>query len=314
MTPVGSELRAAEGSSGPAAPPWPHQPTVEWQICGSCNYHCEYCIQSPVRRKGEPSDSLVARMLAFLSTLTGQWEIKMTGGEPFSTRLLLDRIVPGLVEQTGHRISLLTNLSSPPSILRRFATQTAGRLAVVSASLHLDFTAVEPFLERLMALREAAGVGPRFVVNAVLVPRLFDQLARARGAIEAAGFRFFPQLMKVKNGVFPYSLAERERIDVLLGGWAKAEAQRSANLAPAYEGRRCWAGARYLVLTQTGEAWACRTARRHQDGFLGRVCEIVELRSSPLVCPYALCPCAVPANRGMIEGVAARLSAEDDES
>jgi MoaA/NifB/PqqE/SkfB family radical SAM enzyme len=213
---------------------------VEWQICGSCNYHCEYCIQSPVRRKGEPSDSLVARMLAFLSTLTGQWEIKMTGGEPFSTRLLLDRIVPGLVEQTGHRISLLTNLSSPPSILRRFATQTAGRLAVVSASLHLDFTAVEPFLERLMALREAAGVGPRFVVNAVLVPRLFDQLARARGAIEAAGFRFFPQLMKVKNGVFPYSLAERERIDVLLGGWAKAEAQRSANLAPAYEGRRCW--------------------------------------------------------------------------
>jgi hypothetical protein len=287
---------------------------VEWQICGSCNYHCDYCIQSPARRKGEPSESLVTHMLAFLSALPGRWEIKMTGGEPFSTRLLLDRIVPGLVERTGHRISLLTNLSSPPAILRRFAAQTAGRLAVVSASLHLDFTAVEPFLERLIALRQAAGPGPRFVVNAVLVPRLFDQLDRARVAIQSAGFRFFPQLMKVKGGVHPYSQEEREHMGVLLGGWAKAEAQRSANLAPAYTGHRCWAGARYLVLTQTGEAWACRTARRQQDGFLGRVGEIVELRSGPLICPYAICPCAVPANRGMIEGVASRLTAEDDET
>jgi MoaA/NifB/PqqE/SkfB family radical SAM enzyme len=298
--------------AGPAAPPWPHQPTVEWQICGSCNYHCDYCIQSPARRKGEPSETLVAHMLSFLAALPGQWEIKMTGGEPFSTRLLLDRIVPGLVEQTSHRVSLLTNLSPAPAVLRRFGALTVGRLAVVSASLHMDFTEVEAFLDRLSALRESAGSGPRFVVNAVLVPRLLERLAHARIAVEAAGFRFFPQLMKVKGGVFPYSRGDLERIDALLGGWAKAEAMRTANLAPAFSGHRCWAGARYLVLTQTGEAWACRTARRNGDGFLGQVGQIA-LRPSPVVCPYSICPCAVPANRGMIEGVAPRLVAEDDE-
>jgi len=279
-------------------------------VCGDCNYHCDYCIQSPANRRGQPAPALVESTLAFLTTLPGQWEIKMTGGEPFVSQAFLDRIVPVLVGESPHRISLLTNLSAGPAALRKLAELTRGRLTVLSASLHLDHTTVEAFLDRLTLLREASGPGPSFVVNAVLAPRLLSRLAAAKAAVEAAGFRFFPQLMKVKGGVYAYSPEERAQIAELLGGWEHAEATRSANLAPSYAGRRCFAGARYLVLTQHGEAWSCRTSRRHGEGRLGDVRQGVRLRTTALPCPYLICPCAVPANRGMIEGVSPRLGEE----
>lgn len=294
--------------AAPAVPPWPHQPTVEFQVCGECNYACDYCIQSRANRVGQPAPGLVERMLAFLTALPGRWEIKMTGGEPFVSRAFLERIVPGLVDDSPHRISLLTNLSAGPQALRRFAELTRGRLSVLSASLHLDHTTVPSFLERLALLRDAAGPGPRFVVNAVLAPRLLSRLLAAKAAVEAAGFGFFPQLMKVKGGLHAYSPEQYPQLVELVGGWQHAQATRSANLAPSYAGRRCFAGARYLVLTQHGEAWACRMSRRHGEGRLGDVQQGVRLRAAALSCPYPMCPCAVPANRGMIEGVSPRLS------
>jgi organic radical activating enzyme len=297
-------------TAGPAAPPWPHQPTVEWQICGACNYDCSYCIQSRASRVGFPTAAEIDRALAFLAGLPGAWEIKMTGGEPFVSRLFLDRIVPGLMA-TRHRVSVLTNLSAPPASLARFAALTHGRLGVVSASLHLEHTTVPAFLLRLRGL-QAATSGARFVVNSVLDPQRLPEVRAARDAVQAAGFSFFPQLMKVKQGVYAYSPQQLRQVDEIVGGLAAAAEARSANLAPAYTGRRCWTGARYLVLLQNGDAWSCRSARRQGQGFLGNVhADGVQLRPGPVSCPYTICPCAVPANRGMIEGVPPRgLEAE----
>jgi len=290
------------------APPWPHQPTVEWQICGICNYHCGYCIQSPARRQGQPSIEQIEAMIDFLATLPDCWEVKMTGGEPFASRHFLDPLLPELLRRTPHRISLLTNLSAGPEAIERFALLTRGRLGIVSASLHVDFTTVDAFLERLVRLRDAAGKGPQFVVNSVLVPHRLPDLIQVREAVTKAGFRFYPQLMKVKGGLHPYSAQDRALIARIVGDWDAAEAARSANFAPSYEGRRCWAGARYLVLAQDGQAWTCRTAKRHGQGRLGNTSvERVVLRQGAQPCPYPICPCAVPANRGMIEGVPAHL-------
>lgn len=297
------------------APPWPHQPTVEWQICGVCNYHCNYCIQSPVRRQGQPSKAEIAAMIDFLALLPDCWEIKMTGGEPFASRHFLDFLLPELLRRTPHRLSLLTNLSAADEDIDQFARLSRGRLGIVSASLHLDFTSVEAFLNRLCRLRDAAGEDVAFVVNSVLVPRRLSDLTSVREEVRRAGFRFYPQLMKVKGGMHPYSAHDRALIENIVGDWDTAEAQRTANFAPSYEGRRCWAGARYLVLAQDGEAWTCRTAKRHGQGGLGNTSKgQVALRDGPEPCPYPICPCAVPANRGMIEGVSPRLSTVGSEA
>lgn len=311
--PIIRELAAAQSQGHDSIPTWPHVPTVEWQVCGQCNYDCSYCIQARRHRVGYPNADELERALAFLRALPGTWEIKMTGGEPFASPLFLGTIVPALADMP-HRISLLTNLSAPVRHLETFAARTRGQVEIVSASLHLEFTTVDDFLERLRVLRVALAPEARVVVNSVLVPGRLAELSEAKRTVEAAGFRFFPQLMKVKHGVYAYSAAEMRQVAAIVGGLETATRLRSANLAPSYEGRLCYTGARYFVLLQNGEGWSCRSARRHGQGYLGSVHDgSLRLRSGPERCRYLLCPCAVPANRGMIEGVPARPGGPSEE-
>jgi organic radical activating enzyme len=274
------------------------QPTIEWQVCGVCNYDCSYCIQSKRSRVGHPGPEEVERFLAFFAALPGRWEIKMTGGEPFAFKGFMETIVPGLVARTPHTISVLTNLSAPLGILERFAALTRGRLGVVSASLHLEHTDAADFVAKATALRRALDPAARLVINEVLVPERLAEARAARAVVEAAGLHWFPQVMKVKGGVAGYD----EDLEDLVG---VAPGPRQANLAPSYRGRACWAGVEYFVLTQTGDAWSCRTARREGEGYLGNVHDgTLRLAAAPAPCPYDICPCTVPANRGMIEGIA----------
>jgi hypothetical protein len=278
----------------------PRTPTVEWQVCGVCNYDCSYCIQSKDARVGHPKGEDIERFLVFFEGLAPRWEIKMTGGEPFAFRGFMERIVPGLVARTPHRVSVLTNLSAPVRLLERFAELTRGRLAVVSASIHLEHTDVETFVAKACALRAAMDADASLVVNGVLVPGRLDHVAHAKGAIEAAGLRFFPQVMKKGGGVVTYAADDDARVAGLVG---LSPSPRKANVAPSYRGMTCWAGAEYFVLLQNGDGWSCRTSRRHGEGYLGNVLDgTFALARGPLPCGYDICPCAVPANRGMIEG------------
>jgi MoaA/NifB/PqqE/SkfB family radical SAM enzyme len=279
------------------------QPTIEWQVCGVCNYDCSYCIQSPRTRVGHPSPDELERFLDFFAALPGRWEIKMTGGEPFAFKGFMETIVPGLVARTAHRISVLTNLSAPLAVLERFAALTRGRLGIVSASLHLEHTIAATFVAKAVALRRAMDPEARLVVNEVLVPGKLDEAHAAREAVEAAGLTWFPQIMKVGGGVASYD--DEEELVELIGA-------RPANRAPSYRGRVCWSGVEYFVLTQRGEAWSCRTARRFGEGFLGNVLDgSARLMTAPAPCPYDICPCAVPFNRGMVE-LAPRTEARED--
>ncbi len=273
--------------------------TIEWQVCGTCNYDCSYCIQSKASRQGAPDDAAVDRLISFFAGLPDTWEIKMTGGEPFAFKGFMARIVPGLVERTAHTISVLTNLSAPEAMLDRFADLTRGRLGIVSASLHLEFSTAEDFAEK--AARLAARIGPEasLVCNTVLVPGKLELVDDARRILEARGLRMFPQIMKANGGVVSYDDDDRRRLRILVGD---APSPRTANLAPSYRGRRCFTGVDYFVLTQLGDAWSCRTARRFDEGYLGNVhAGTFALRTSPVTCTYDICPCTVPANRGMVE-------------
>lgn len=272
--------------------------TVEWQVAGACNYDCSYCIQSPRYRRGRPDAAAIDRALATFAALPGVWEIKCSGGEAFAHPLFLARIVPGLMADTPHRISVLTNFSASREDLAAFAAMTRGRLDVFSASLHLEFADVGAFVEKA-AWFVGLVPGVRFVVNQVVRPDHLDEARAGKAAVEAAGLRWFPQLLKVKGGVaaFPDEAALRAVI-------GDAPGPREANLAPSYQGRMCWAGVDYFTVDKDGTAWSCRTAKRHGAGRLGDVFtgEVVR-RAGPAPCPWAICPCTVPANRGMIAGI-----------
>ena len=284
------------------------QPTIEWQTNGVCNYDCSYCIQSRKYRQGHPTDEEIDKFLAFFARLPGVWEIKMSGGEPFAFRGFLERIVPGLAP-LPHRVSVLTNLSAPPSQLRRFVDLVGDKLVVVSASLHLEYTSAEVFVEKAVRLRSWLRPETALVINSVLVPGTLENLAAVRRQVEAAGLRYFPQIMKTKHGVFPYDSSDLPMVVKLTG---QRPTPREANVAPSYRGRLCWAGVEYFALEQTGDAWSCRTARRFKQGYLGNVLKgTFKLNGQPARCAYDICPCAVPANRGMIEGIGRRLEMEE---
>jgi hypothetical protein len=140
------------------------------------------------------------------------------------------------------------------------------------------------------------------VINAVLVPGRLAEVAAARRALAAVGLKLFPQVMKVGKGVHSYDDADAPRVSELVG---ISPGPRDANLAPSYRGRLCHTGVDYFVLTQTGDGWSCRTARRVDEGYLGNVhAGTLRLMQVAHPCGYDICPCTVPANRGMIEGVA----------
>jgi MoaA/NifB/PqqE/SkfB family radical SAM enzyme len=286
------------------------QPTIEWQTNGVCNYDCSYCIQSRKYRQGHPTDADIDKFLAFFARLPGHWEIKMSGGEPFAFRGFLDRIVPGLAV-LPHSVSVLTNLSAPLASLRRFVDLVGDKLMVVSASLHLEYTSAEAFIEKAVRLRSWLRPETALVVNSVLVPGTLENLATVRRHVEAAGLPYFPQIMKTKHGIFPYNASDLSMAERLTG---KRPTPREANVAPSYRGRLCWTGVEYFALEQTGDAWSCRTARRFKQGYLGNVLEgTFKLNEQPARCVYDICPCTVPANRGMIEGVGRSRSLEEQQ-
>lgn len=303
----------APPSQGHARPPFPDLvPTVEWQVAGHCNYDCSYCIQSKRTRVGQPDEATLRAIVGGFSRLPGAWEIKISGGEPFASRLFLDLAIPLLAKETPHRISVLTNFSAPIKALERFAVTTGERLRITSASLHLESEDVEAFIDKALAYRELrARHNPEssFVVNSVLVPGTLRRLVAVRERVEAAGFRWFPQLMKEKGGVYLYDTVERELVEVLT---RRSHDPRAVNRAPSYEGLHCEAGAWYFVVDQRGEAFSCRTAKRFAQGRLGNLADgsfTLSPRGGP--CPYTICPCTVPPNRGIVRlpiasGVATR--------
>lgn len=302
-----------------ATPPFPDlTPTVEWQVAGHCNYDCSYCIQSRKTRVGQPEEDDLRNIVAAFSRLPGTWEIKISGGEPFAARLFLDLAIPLLASETPHRISVLTNFSAPLKSLERFALLTGDRLRITSASLHLETivaSEVDAFIEKACAYRELrARHNPQssFVVNSVLVPNTLRGLIAVRERIEAAGFRWFPQLMKVKGGVHPYDVDEQKLVEVLTRA---SHDPRAVNRAPSYRGLHCEAGAWYFVVDQRGEAHACRTSKRFGRFALGNLAAgtfALSDRGGP--CPFDICPCTVPPNRGIVRLAAGARPLEADEA
>jgi MoaA/NifB/PqqE/SkfB family radical SAM enzyme len=282
------------------------QPTVEWQTNGVCNYDCSYCIQSARYRRGAPTDEQIDRFMAFFDALPGAWEIKMSGGEPFAFKGFMGRVIPGLAA-LRHGVSVLTNLSAPLSALHQFVDLVGHKLVVVSASLHLEYATADDFIAKAVTLRGWLRPATALVINNVLVPGTLEDLREVKRLVESAGLKYFPQVMKTKHGRYPYGPTEQGLVQLITG---KNPDSRRANLAPSYKGRMCWSGVEYFALQQNGDGWSCRTAKRFNQGYLGNVLEgTFKLQERPVRCAYDICPCTVPANRGMIEGVHSRPSA-----
>jgi MoaA/NifB/PqqE/SkfB family radical SAM enzyme len=271
------------------APRYPLEGVVSWNMNTTCNYRCSYCTQRFVDDRGQWAKDLPGFIAAF-ARLPGDWEIKLSGGEPFRHPDFIAAV--RALTEAKRRVSVVTNFASPLAELLEFADATRGRPGLISASLHLEYAEPAEFLAKVRAVQsEHAG---RVVVTCVATRENLPRLAVLREQFADVTFRIQPE--KQDRDVIEYTDGEREQL-IQLGGH-----NGTGEIAPSFAGQACWAGARYLIVDHQGEAYRCYPARRQRRERLGNVLDgSFRLRDDAEPCRYSYCNCTVPQQRGMVE-------------
>jgi MoaA/NifB/PqqE/SkfB family radical SAM enzyme len=276
----------------------PLRPVVNWNIVGGCNYRCSYCVQKHAAGVGGPSDAELERGLETLCRLSGVWEFKISGGEPFLLKRLSE--VARTLSTAGHKVSVLTNLSAPLHVMQRFVEAAGDRLRTFSCSLHLEEADKAQFIAKATAVRDLLRPMPRasFVVNHVVRPGRVGEAAALREEFESAGLRFYPQLMRIDGAPVRYGMVDRWR---LARAFADLAGPQGMNRGYSHRGRTCHAGHRYFIVQPKGDAYACYPAKRAGQDHLGNIYRgELSLADAPRPCPFTTCPCTVPQNRGVV--------------
>jgi organic radical activating enzyme len=286
-----------------AATPRPEEGVISWNINTACNYRCTYCTQRFKEDRGRWSRD-TPRFLEAFARLPGRWEIKISGGEPF-VHPTLDAIVSGLAA-LEHRVSVVTNFSASKDKLLRFADAADGRVGVFSASLHLEYVegvaAIDAFIERALwmerELTERARPElprPHVAVTTVATKARLAELEALSARFEAAGVVLKVQPEKQARDVIAYDVDETSLL-LRLGGH-----NRTGKVHHGYEGLPCWAGARYFILDDVGNAYRCYPARRYKVETMGNILDAAfTLADAPAPCRYRSCNCTVPIARRMM--------------
>ncbi len=283
-----------------SAPPMPSEGVVSWNINTACNYRCSYCTQRFMDDRGRWSRD-TPRFLRSFAKLPGRWEVKISGGEPF-VHPTLDEITAGLAE-LGHRISIVTNFSASEQKLLGFVTAARGRVGVFSCSLHLEYVSdIAAFVDKARWLRDAliAARDPSLPAPSLNVTTVATQSALPRLAELATGFAdkgvvFKVQPEKLDGGLVTYTPQEEAQL-VQLGGH-----NRTGQIAHRFTGQPCWSGRSYFIVDDRGIAYRCYPARRHKMERLGDfLSDSFALYDGPVPCPYPLCYCTVPIERGLM--------------
>ncbi len=277
--------------SGRGAPRYPLEGVLSWNMNTVCNYRCSYCTQRSVEDRAQWARDL-PRFLTAFEALPGDWEVKLSGGEPFLHPGFLE-VVAGMAE-AGIRVSVVTNFSAPRAVLERFAALTAGRPGLVSASFHPEHVDLAAFVEKLgwFTGLYAGSTHASCVATRAMLP----QLPNLQASFLARGLSLKVQPEKQDRELIAYTAEERSLLRSLGGH------NGTGHLAPDLFGRPCWAGARYLVVDHRGQAWPCYPARRFRLGPLGNLLDgSFRLGLRPRPCPHRYCNCTVPQQRGMVD-------------
>jgi MoaA/NifB/PqqE/SkfB family radical SAM enzyme len=271
-------------------PRYPLEGVASWNMNTTCNYRCSYCTQRFIDDRGQWARDLPTFIAAF-EALPGDWEIKLSGGEPFRHPDFLGAVRALAVKR---RVSVVTNFASPVDELLSYVEATRARPGVLSASLHLEYAEPDAFLDKARIV--AAAHTGRFVVTCVATRANLPRLEALQARYTAAGVSFKIQPEKQDRDVIDYDDAERDQL-VRLGGH-----NGTGVIEPSFAGRPCWAGARYFIVDHRGDAFRCYPSRRFRRESLGNMLDgSFRVRMEAQPCRYDYCNCTVPQQRGMVD-------------
>lgn len=269
-----------------SAPRYPLEGVVSWNMNTTCNFRCSYCTQRFVDDRKQWAKDLPAFIQGFVS-LPGDWEVKLSGGEPFRHPGFVDAV--SQLAAGGLRVSVVSNFSASREALQGFAEATRDKPGVFSASLHLEWVEVEEFFEKARWFQEIfAG---RFCVTLVATRENWPRIPELVSIWPA--LKLQPE--KQDRDVVAYTPAERTQLQAWGGH------NGSGHIDPDLSGRACWAGARYFIVDHKGQAYRCYPSRRYRKEYLGNLLDgSLRLGLDATPCTYSYCNCTVPQQRGMV--------------
>ena len=260
-----------------------------WVVTKNCNYSCSYCIAGTGKEKisVNPRDPLKI-FDKLRSIIPGEWDVFITGGEPFVTPKFL-KLAENIIK-AGYKIHLTTNFSAPYVEITKFLDITKGKLIRFNASLHLEHAKMEDFFKKAIFIQDR--IGPLFRVTAVATKdgkNNVKKLAEIGKKFRQKGMKF--QLVAQKIYAEPefidYTAKERKSI---------ASFGRTLGLEnPDHRGEKCQAGVSYFALYPNGDAFRCHQASKETNGYLGNPLKgNFKLYKNPKPCLYECCSCPIP--------------------
>lgn len=262
--------------------------TVTWKVNTTCNYRCSYCLQSGF---DIPPPSNIDEVASLVShSLKAPHEVKIMGGEVMTNTENIYSIVSKL-ERRGHWISLCSNLSADVSAYINTIKMCDGKFNELQASLHLEYTKVEVFIEKCRLLKLSMPPHSRFAVINIIQKgkNNIRKLVELKRQFEAEGICFKTNLLINKTGHYiSYCEDEYQLIKDYFGINHKC--------VESY-GQRCNAGNSYFVLLPNLDIWKCWDSymRNDRQMFLGNLHRgDYSFENSSMHCPYRTCSCPFP--------------------
>ncbi len=277
---------------------------VQWNITRKCNYNCSYCLTKN-KRLNECWGKITADpdpctfLDKFRKHLSGSWQFYLCGaGEPFATPRFLE-IVKELAKM-NHQVGVQTNFSMPEEKIVEFCKITRDKLFQFKASLHLEYVSLEIFLEKALKVRNL--IGDKFAVCSVARKGRVAELEKIGQIFRKKGIIFILQLERdytKKNIKEPFvNYTEKEKN--IIKNFKRRLYDKNI---PKFTNNLCWAGSKYFVIDEKGEAYRCNPAQRLKDssGYLGNLLDdTFRLKKNPSVCSYKYCYCTQPIRLGLI--------------
>lgn len=253
---------------------------IDWVMTDNCNYSCSYCNSHSCQ------ESDVVDNLSKFKILPGVWYIVLSGGEPFMVKNI-NHIIKNIVENTPHKISIVTNLSANFEKIKSVLDISKERIGDIYASMHLEHVKFKDFFKKAQKVNNFLNLkGKKLNVVSVAVKGKLTELKKYGDQFLRKGINFELQPIKESYNNLDYYDSKEKYI---IKNYGRIFGIYSTN----FKGRICDAGNRYIFLDKNGIAFRCHDSKE----ILGQ--DSIELQK-PKKCTSKRCSCHIPYQNSMI--------------
>lgn len=268
---------------------------VDFLITQKCNYRCEYCSQSKkfYKNTAHSNDDTINAFLKFIKTLEPGFEITISGGEPLCHPRFFDVVQE--IKNYNLKLSVISNFSHPIKDYKKIVDIMGENLAELFVSYHSSQVKdIKEFRKKIVEFNSYKPVGTSFCVGSVLSDENYPILKGMAEFLKENKIKFCLQHMRIKNSYVQYKKEAAE----FLAENAKIEPGRVLNTFS----KMCYAGYKFLLIYENGDAYRCYSSRFNKAHSLGNIKDKnFKMFNCPVPCVNTKCTCPKPISFNMLD-------------